>query len=30
MRDELTLAFYNVGGDVQLQLGLKERGGRKK
>lgn len=30
MKNELTLAFYNVGDDVQLQLGLKERGGRKR
>ena len=30
MKNELTLAFYNVDAGVQLQLGLKERGGRKK
>jgi splicing factor 3A subunit 1 len=30
MRDEFSLAFYNVGPDVQLLLGVKERGGRKK
>lgn len=30
LRNELSLAFYNVGEEVQLQLGLKERGGRKK
>lgn len=30
LKNELSLAFYNVGEDVQLQLGLKERGGRKK
>lgn len=28
--DELSLAHYNVSPDVQLQLGVKERGGRKK
>lgn len=30
LKNELTLAFYNVGAEVHLQLGLKERGGRKK
>ena len=30
LKNDLTLAFYNVGTGVQLQLGLKERGGRKK
>lgn len=30
LKNDLTLAFYNVGTEVQLQLGLKERGGRKK
>jgi splicing factor 3A subunit 1 len=30
LKNELSLAFYNVGTDVQLQLGLKERGGRKR
>ena len=30
MKNELTLAFYNVGQEVHLQLGIKERGGRKK
>jgi splicing factor 3A subunit 1 len=30
LKNELTLAFYNVDAGVQLQLGLKERGGRKK
>ena len=30
LKNELTLAFYNVDVGVQLQLGLKERGGRKK
>ncbi len=30
LRDELSLAHYNVSPDVQLQLGVKERGGRKK
>ena len=30
LKNELTLAFYNVDPGVQLQLGLKERGGRKK
>jgi splicing factor 3A subunit 1 len=30
LKNELTLAFYNVGAEVQLQLGIKERGGRKK
>ena len=29
MRDELTLAHYNIAPDVILTLGLKERGGRK-
>lgn len=28
--DELTLAHYNVSPDVQLTLGVKARGGRKK
>ena len=30
LKDELTLAHYNVSPDIQLTLGLKERGGRKK
>ena len=30
LRDELTLAHYNVSPDIQLTLGVKERGGRKK
>lgn len=30
LRDELSLAHYNVTPEVQLQLGVKERGGRKK
>ncbi|GAX76903.1 hypothetical protein CEUSTIGMA_g4349.t1 [Chlamydomonas eustigma] len=30
MRDEFTLAFYNVSPDVILQLTTKERGGKKK
>lgn len=30
LKNELSLAFYNVGEDVHLTLGLKERGGRKK
>ena len=30
MKNELSLAFYNVGEQVHLQLGIKERGGRKK
>ena len=30
LKNELTLAFYNVAEDVHLQLGIKERGGRKK
>lgn len=30
LHDELSLAHYNVSPDVQLQLGVKERGGRKK
>lgn len=30
MKDEFSLAFYNVAPDVILQLGTKERGGRKK
>ena len=30
LRDELTLAYYNVLPDVHLQLSLKTRGGRKK
>ena len=30
LRDELSLAHYNLSPDVQLQLGVKERGGRKK
>ena len=30
LRDELTLAHYNVSPDTQLQLAVKERGGRKK
>ncbi|PRW57503.1 putative splicing factor 3A subunit 1 isoform A [Chlorella sorokiniana] len=29
MKNELSLAFYNVGQKVHLQLGIKERGGRK-
>ena len=30
MRDEFTLAFYNVAPDVVLVLSTKERGGKKK
>lgn len=30
LRDEQSLAFYNVVPDVVLQLSTKERGGRKK
>ena len=30
LRDELTLAYYNVLPEVQLQFSLKTRGGRKK
>lgn len=30
LKNDLSLAFYNVDTGVQLQLGLKERGGRKK
>ena len=30
MRDEFSLAFYNISPDVSLVLGTKERGGRKK
>jgi splicing factor 3A subunit 1 len=30
MRNELSLAHYNVGPDVVLTLGIRERGGRKK
>lgn len=30
LKDELTLAHYNVSPDIQLTLGVKERGGRKK
>ncbi|GLI60019.1 hypothetical protein VaNZ11_002083, partial [Volvox africanus] len=30
MRDELSLAHYNVSPDVVLNLGLKERGGARK
>jgi len=29
-KDNATLAFYNVGPGAQLQLGIRERGGRKK
>ncbi len=29
LRDENSLALYNVGPDVQLELGLKTRGGRR-
>lgn len=29
-QDQLTLAHYNVSPDIQLQLAIKERGGRKK
>lgn len=30
LRDELSLAHYNVGADITLTLGTRERGGRKK
>lgn len=30
MKDDMSLAHYNVSPDIQLQLGVKERGGRKK
>ena len=30
LKDELSLAHYNVSPSVHLQLSLKERGGRKK
>lgn len=30
LKNELTLAHYNVSPDIQLTLGLRERGGRKK
>jgi splicing factor 3A subunit 1 len=30
MRDEFTLAFYNVSPEVVLNLSTKERGGKKK
>lgn len=30
LKDELTLAHYNVSPEIQLQLAVKERGGRKK
>ena len=30
LQDGLSLAHYNVGGEVVLTLGLKERGGKKK
>ena len=30
LRDEQSLAHYNVSPDVQLQLGIRERGGRKR
>lgn len=30
LKNELSLAFYNVSEGVHLTLGLKERGGRKK
>ncbi len=30
LKNELSLAHYNVGPDVVLTLGTKERGGRKK
>jgi splicing factor 3A subunit 1 len=30
LKNEMSLAFYNVGADVQLGLSIKERGGRKK
>ncbi len=30
MRDELSLAHYNVSPEVVLTLGLKERGGARK
>ncbi|KAL0038699.1 hypothetical protein WJX79_003797 [Trebouxia sp. C0005] len=30
LKDELTLAHYNISPDIQLTLGVKERGGRKK
>jgi splicing factor 3A subunit 1 len=30
LRDEQSLAFYNVSPDVQLQLGVRERGGKRR
>ena len=30
LQDTYSMAFYNLGPDVVLQLGVKERGGRKK
>ena len=30
LRDQHSLAFFNVAGEVQLQLSIRERGGRKK
>jgi splicing factor 3A subunit 1 len=30
LRDELSLAHYNVGPEVTLVLSMRERGGRKK
>ena len=30
LRDENTLAFYNVGPETMLALAVRERGGRKK
>lgn len=30
LRDENTLAFYNVGPETMLSLAVRERGGRKK
>lgn len=30
LRDQFSLAFSNVAGDVTLQLSIRERGGRKK
>lgn len=29
LKDQFSLAFYNVSGDVQLQLSIRQRGGRK-
>jgi hypothetical protein len=30
MKDNLTLAFYNISPNMQLDLSVKERGGRTK